>query len=184
MRRFTTSICDVNVSSRAPVDVGSRQARIGNLDIDSKPHCPSAIESNSIGASGVWCGEQGSQSALLELGDLPGPTRKPLVPWIAAERHSAPRSKPSRRFWPLQSAGESAKNGAPHAGNGPQPGLGWCAAPQLRWTSEGNTPATRNGAGMVPGAPSTATKSGTSKRSINLHGGRIRCICCNNGCVC
>ena len=53
--RFTTSICDVNVSSRAPADVGSRQARIGNLYIDSKPHYPSAIEFNSIGASGVWC---------------------------------------------------------------------------------------------------------------------------------
>eukprot|EP01052_Picozoa_sp_SAG31_P047530 SAG31_NODE_9554_length_1261_cov_2.375862_1_plen_80_part_10 len=31
--------------------------------------------------------------------------------------------------------------------------------------SEGNTPATRNGAGMVRGAPRTATTSGTSKCS-------------------
>ena len=99
------------------------------------PGAPAYVSSCSAGfrplAAGVSAREQGSKSAQLELGDLPGPTRKPLVPWIAAERHSAPRSKPSRRFWPLQSASESDKNGARHAGNGPQPGLGWCAAPQL-----------------------------------------------------
>ena len=56
MRKFTTSICDVDVSSRAPADVSVRQARIGNLDIDSKPHCPSVLRIEFEGASGVWSG--------------------------------------------------------------------------------------------------------------------------------